>query len=213
MCVQHPEQYPACSRCSTDYLWNSHMDCTFMFSWCIHVSVSPRQFESRNCTYSSSRALCLTKVLRNVWGEDKARLACGESIVEARESFPCFTVICIKSRVYGQNLILWLCNQVHGNPRMLWHRKDALILPTPSPLPCFPNGNASMYGKVLMKVFISQKKCLTVMMLIHLLIAKLPMQENTSRKEKLKKKKRKSRGLGEEKEKKAGDVKTILIIL
>lgn len=43
-----------------------------------------------------------------------------------------------------------------------------------------------------------------------MLIAKLPMQENTSRKEKLKKWGR----AGEEKEnKKAGDVKTILIII
>lgn len=39
-----------------------------------------------------------------------ARLACGESIVEARESFPCITVICIKSWVCGQSFIpvaLW----------------------------------------------------------------------------------------------------------
>lgn len=40
-----------------------------------------------------------------------------------------------------------------------------------------------------MNVFLSQRKCLTVMILVHLLIAKLPMQGNISRKEKLKKKK------------------------
>jgi len=63
-----------------------------------------------------------------------------------------------------------------------------------------------------MNVFLSQRKCLTVMILVHLLIAKLPMQGNISRKEKLKKKKKRW-GQGEEKEKKAGDVKAVLIII
>lgn len=68
---------------------------------------------------------------------------------------------------------------------MLWGKKDALILP-PHPLstPLFPSGNASVYGQVLMEVFVSRRKCPAVVMLIHLLMAKLPMQENTSKKRK-----------------------------
>lgn len=86
---------------------------------CVHLPMT----ESRSSTYSSSRALCLTEVLRGVWVEGKARLACGESIVEARESFPCITVICIKLWVYGQNLIRGFVIRCTGIPGCCGVRK------------------------------------------------------------------------------------------
>lgn len=124
-------------RCSRDHLWSSGMDYTLMFTWCVHVSIFLQWFESRNWTYSSPHATCLTEVPRNIWVEGKARL-CAESIVEARHSFPCITVIRVNSWVCGQTSSWGFVSRCMGIPECCCGVGKALSYspPRPHPLVC-----------------------------------------------------------------------------
>lgn len=113
----------------------------------------------------------------------QTRLACGESILEARESFPCTIIICVKSWVHEQNLILWLCGQEQGNPRMLWGKNCALILPHPHPL-IFPMGMPRCLGKCWWKCSPHRENAWQWCWLPYWLL----MQENISKKKNSKKK-------------------------
>lgn len=123
-------------RCSRDHLWSSGVDYTLMFTWCVHVSIFLQWFESRNWTYSSPHATCLTEVPRNVWVEGKARL-CAESMVEAGHSFPCITVIRVNSWVCGQTSSWGFVIRCMGIPECCGVGKALSYSPShPHPLVC-----------------------------------------------------------------------------
>lgn len=74
------------------------------------MDMSLLQFEGRDHASSSSHAQRLREVPQNAWMEDEHFMPRGG------ESLPCTPVISIKPWVFGQNLILWLCDRCKGIP-------------------------------------------------------------------------------------------------
>lgn len=121
----------------------------YIIFWFTDMPVSLPQFEGRDHTLSSSHAQLLTEVPQNTWME-------GEHFtLRGRESFPCTPVICIKPWVYGQSLILWLCDRCKGIQECCGVRTMSCF-PHPHPL-VFEVGMSLVWASVDEGIHLSEK--------------------------------------------------------